>query len=944
MAGQFLGKWTVYLQSDGFMSYMFSTSDIPLPLLCLWAAPEDSLPPGKTANIAFMLRDDGQICFQFSNGQFVGPNNGINLDFHNPMAGMGFTFVDTLESAGGFSFSEHDPQQLPTTFSDMILFSTARLQLFIDPWTQLFVTDSDLPTDPSVQFTMTQVTPSLAQIAANSYQGTGLDFSWVDFSNLPLINPPFMLLHLAGSDFSNANLSGSQLFGCFLDNCNMESSNLTGTGFCEVTLNSVDLTNANLTNASFFIDYATCALGNATLKNCNLAGTNFTSANLSGANLVGSTFAGTIFTYAILTGAIFTGADLTGAIVPKLVPPPPPGFPESTIPQFYATPLSAPSPTNPRTNLVECRLNQSLLGNDWSMLDLTGATILNLSSPLSTKANPLLARYSILKGLNDNNLSHLSLQYAVFDNAILDRLDFSYTDLTNASFVDASLHGTNLTGATLAGAKMTGAQMGSLSLLFSLPLTFQSDLNAGTVDSALSSQFLLNGITLSQTATLSSVTTGAVWQLNDAGNDLTYTIRLETDPTSKSQTLGVYSNTTGATLSYAYMPDANLNGASLYGATADFIHFYDDGSGSPRLDDATLELARFSNSNLSKVNFKDAKLFGTDLGGAHLFNASFKGAFLTPTVNGVPATLVGANLQGADFTDAKLDQADLTNAAVAINISPDQSSPQGGVYLFSLPYHGDANTLEQYQTELTAHASFMLPLERDTRSLQDYVTALNAGQLAAFTLAFIVQQPSIKLTSSARIDTVPNEDAVWQIVDGTQTYNLWKEAVGQDSHRHYIFKLFVAPSLPNLQAAFLNNSRKLRWQARVTTVTAGSQWSIDNDSQNPVNSDTGYVTFAVKLNGSVLDVYGTSLRITRLDENNNLGYYTETCNVTKLTAANMNSETVCPNGTTLDVNRSLSGVDWDDKWLRASQLPSPPTCVPLDNFWCPASQTANPSS
>src|SRR5262249_12943077 len=142
------------------------------------------------------------------------------------------------------------------------------------------------------------------------------------------------------------------------------------------------------------------------LNNCTLTNTDFTGSTLLRTHLEGATFQGTILSNTHLAGAIFSQSDLTSVIA-------------NPIPQFYNIPLT---PTNPRTTLSSCRLNQSLVANDWSMLDLTGSTILNLSSPLSSLAKPLKASYAILKGLNNNNLVGLSLEGAVFDNAVLDGL------------------------------------------------------------------------------------------------------------------------------------------------------------------------------------------------------------------------------------------------------------------------------------------------------------------------------------------------------------------------------------------------------------------------------------------------------------------------------------------------------------------------------------------
>ena len=76
-------------------------------------------------------------------------------------------------------------------------------------------------------------------------------------------------------------------------------------------------------------------------------------------------------------------------------------------------------------------------------------------------------------------LSNLSLQYANFDQAVLDNLTFTNSDFTGASFDQASMHGTVLSNVTLKNAKMTGAQLGALSSLFKLPAGFETHLNTG---------------------------------------------------------------------------------------------------------------------------------------------------------------------------------------------------------------------------------------------------------------------------------------------------------------------------------------------------------------------------------------------------------------------------------------------------------------------------------
>ena len=223
--------------------------------------------------------------------------------------------------------------------------------------------------------------------------------------------------------------------------------------------------------------------------------------------------------------------------------------------------------------------------------------------------------------------------------------------------------------------------------------------------------------------------------------------------------------------------------------------------------------------------------------------------------------------------------------------------------------------------------------------MQQYVSALKANNLAPLKPAFLKHQPPIILSDNAQIQTVEVGD-IWQIVDGAQSYTLWT-----DPDENGQTELYAAPSLTKTQAAFHQNDLTLRWQASVAVDTPEQQWLLDNDSENPQNFSTGYVKFIVKLNGSVLDVYGSAVRVERLGDNNQLQMDTETCNLTAIAVTNMNSQTMCPNGTTLGVNQQ-GGKKWDELWLRAApgKMPKPPTCVPTDYNWCPAAATSTEST
>jgi uncharacterized protein YjbI with pentapeptide repeats len=671
-------------------------------------------------------------------------------------------------------------------------------------------------------------------------------------------------------------------------------------------------------------DFAWVDLTNQTLDKVSLIGSNFSHCNLTNFKFLNCGMRRAVFDHCTAPGADLSGSDLAGASLNQVDLT---GVVANPIPELYLKPLQPPAPDNPRTSFAGSKLKQSLIGNDWSMLDLRGTTILDLSSPLSSESNPLWAKHSLLTGLNHNNFSHHLLPYASFDNAVLDSVNLNDCDLTHASFIQASMHGTVLSNATLKNANMTGAQLGSLGHLFTLPGGYEVHLDAGpAVNAALREQFEQHGITPCANAALETMATGRFWQLNDLDNEIIYTVRLEMK-TNSTQALTVYQPAVAASLVNAYMPDAILTGANLFGITANNIQFYGSRA---RLDGAAiLEEAKLNGSNLSTVNFTQAQLHGINLSNCHLFNAKFNKANLSPSAFGGVADLSNSNLQGADFTGAQLYSANLTNAAVAINVPTKVIAKQGGVYLFSLPYNGDITTLAEYTTELSAAAAsfFSLNPGGDEVALQQYLTALKTNNLTPLKLAFLKKK--ITLSAEARILTVET-DSVWQIVDGTQSYTLW---TGPDEQGHT--ELYAASSLTKTRLAFKRSKLTLRWQASVLIDTPGQQWLLDNDSQNPQNFSTGYVKFIMKLNGNVLDVYGTALRILRLGDQNQEQFFTETCQITILSETNMSGNTVCPNGATLSVNQSRSGKSWDTLWLRAAVPPPPPTCVPTNFHWCP---------
>ena len=779
-------------------------------------------------------------------------------------------------------------------------------QLYVNPvfsiyLYQMMLGNPDNDGDPYLNVTVkTQPLDAYKQ----SRSAVGVDFSNIDFTGVDL----------SGIDFTNANFDGALMDtrtvlppGTALAGATFIGAWLGGVSFEGCDLTGADFTKASLSGARF--DQKT-KLAGAKFVDVDLSGLSFAGCDLTGADFTGATLDGLDLQSAMLSGAVMAGLDLT-----------------VLAGSSYRNPPALAGTSTRLTQMSGSRIPAAFLNNNWQWIDLRNATIPDLPQSITK----LQAAGAKLSGLNKNVLTGISLESATLDNALLDGLSLSGADLTGASLIDASLHEATLTNTKLPGANLSGSQLGSLGHLFTLPSSAEAALNAGQV-SVLAPFFKQNGITLSSNVTIETLAANRVWQLTDTGNHVAYTIRLETQ-SGNTQVLTVYAPVLAASLVNAYLPNATLTGANLYGVLANGVQFYGSNA---RIDgSAILEAAQLNNSNFSNLNLTQAELLGANLSGSYLFNAKFNKANLTPSADGVAANLSDANLQGADFTDAQLYGANLSNAAVAVNVPTTAVPHQGGVYLFSLPYAGDTNTLQQYTGELNAAASkFSLNPEGDQAKLQHYVSALKANNLAPLKPAFLKHQPPIVLSNNAQIQTVEVDD-IWQIVDGAQSYTLWTEPDENGKT-----ELYAAPSLTKTQTAFHQNNMTLRWQASAAIDKANQQWLLDNDSENPQNFSTGYMSFLLKLDGNVLEVYGTSVRILRLGANNQNEFATETCNVTQLGVTNMNGATICPNGVTLSANQAPSGENWDERWLRATALPKPPTCVPTDYNWCPVTATS----
>jgi uncharacterized protein YjbI with pentapeptide repeats len=512
----------------------------------------------------------------------------------------------------------------------------------------------------------------------------------------------------------------------------------------DLTLPNADLSHANLARANMAginLEGEMTNLFQADLSSADLTSAMMASANLSNANLTKAKLWDARLPDAILDDANLWWADLTSALLNQ-------------------------------ASLVRAHLNHAILvkaeliNADLSRADLSYATFvkaatdgMNISGATCTGTVLDDQDLTAVKMDTETTFSEASMQRVDLHQVHLDRCRMPGADLTNANMASVLLHGANLSNATLDSANLAGAQMGSIAMCFSVTdpqelVRFKNALNNFDTVS-VKNIFKTNGVTFSEpiTITTSPYAEDRVWTVK-SGDTLPYKVRAES--LGGTEALTVYNPSTPANLADAFMKDVVLTTANLYAVTAPGTQIY----GQARLDNAILENADLVGANLGSIDLTKANLRGAQLDGAILTNAKLQGASLEPSDIGKPASLVGANLQETDFSDAKLDRAILTNAAVAV-ADTTQTDQSDGVWLFDTQRQDPA----PYISELNAATTLfkLAPVVAE---------GLTPGPVSdALRTAF--EENGVTLSDEAQIEE-REEDAYWQIADGSTSYTITK--------------------------------------------------------------------------------------------------------------------------------------------------------------------------
>jgi uncharacterized protein YjbI with pentapeptide repeats len=485
----------------------------------------------------------------------------------------------------------------------------------------------------------------------------------------------------------------------------------------------------------------------------------------------------------------------------------------------------------------------------------------------------------------------------------------------------------------------------------------------------------------------------SAWTIKDEDTQTTYTAR---DLLLNGQkVISLFNNAAShANLGDTYMPGAVLTQANLYGMTAPGIHLYGIGTKldsaileAVDFSGANLGTANFRQATLADAIFDDAILTNADFSGAMLLPGQAGRGVSFHRANLQGASFLSANLYGANLQDAALcfplpttpvstygvwlfrvGQGDARYAAVlkelqsaqlVVLLDPDYEAEltKGGTLSAGFRSAFAKASKNKYQLSANAVAQTAQHEARyhvtDVATRYDIVPGIDTSGTAAWQVvptatpskAFYIplydvrsfiagpvskelrtdfqQRGAVSLGTSATVGTEQSAIA-WQINDGDNSFELWDGF--DDTDR----QLFARLAMPNLTALFSDRGFKL--SRETVTADKGGVLEIDNDSGNPFGSMLGYVTFNAVPGKDGIDIYGSTMRIQRLADNNQLQYYDIGCAATKIAPDNFDVNTYFPNG-----RKEPTVIDGtlDSTWLRAQSPPRPPLCVPNPSSYCP---------
>jgi len=543
----------------------------------------------------------------------------------------------------------------------------------------------------------------------------------------------------------------------------------------------------------------------------------------------------------------------------------------------------------------------TLIGTLLSNVDLTSVVIDENTNFTAAKMQNVILTNRSLVGVT---FTHTDLTGSKLDGTNLTNGEMSYANLTNANLSNGvKMYGASLSNATLTGANFTGAQLGAKQAAgsFTLDHSLQPDLDSGTITTAIQNVFQTNNHQLSQVAVLNVQVPGSQWSIRD--KHALYQIASN----SNSLLVNVYTtDSQAAVLAGAYMPNAVFTDANLYAVDMAGVNWYGT---SAKADNTDMELANLSNANLSNMDFSQSRLYGCSFDFSYLIQTDFRGAFLTAALSNKPVSMVGANLQGANFTQAQLSAAVLTNAAVSLNEGP----------FFTLPssYSTDLDNL-QISSDLSAQFSKKTyPLDSKAT-----VTANLLGTSWTITNGATTSYPQYNIQKIGQTLFVSGGPV------GVHLFNITKDMIPD---------LDAQNVSSTLQNAFSANGYALVDNALIDQVIiSGQKWHLKNEINDSTTLQKGYVDFYLIQERDAIHVYGSMLSVVRQSDNQTLEQVPFSLPSTLLTQDVMDLSTTCPNGQRLRtyLNLGTSNLLTWEQMMTANTPPVPPACIPSNDHWC----------
>jgi uncharacterized protein YjbI with pentapeptide repeats len=582
--------------------------------------------------------------------------------------------------------------------------------------------------------------PGVDSILSNGFPSPQPDLTWVNLSGTDFTQASaiidFTQAILANADLSNTKFDQDTAF----DNCVAPFANFSRALLASCSIGSATCTNANFTSADMRgiqldrSDFSNATMTSAKCKDAvNLANAKFVGAKMQFVDFTNTAnILDTDFTNADLTGAIFTGASVTGKM------------------------------TISGANLTDAALNNP----KGSVKVFPGFIVLDSK----TNFTGAYIQYIDFSGytLNDMIFTGAEMTGCKFKSASMIGIDMAYATLDNADFTGTVLlNGANLSGASLKSADLTNAQLGALSSRFAVAsgtpdyTTFLHGLQSGNT-AEVQQVFAANGYTLSGSITITpSSYSQTAWAVQaTAPQPQTYTVLQQT--ISGTPTLVVYTVTTPAVLSNAFMVSVKLTGANMIGVNASGASIYGIAGANPDLKSALLQDAQFSNSNLSNADFSSANLGGVSFDYAILTNGVFQNAQLITSSSGTRASFIGTNLQSTNFDGATINNVAFTNAAVCV-ANPANASIAAGVWLFNVPQEAQ----ELILPELDAAAKGQFTLDNKALPYLQTPGTVDPVIISAFNAKHVT------LTSDAVL-SIMGSGLYWQLTDGATQYVIFQ--------------------------------------------------------------------------------------------------------------------------------------------------------------------------